>query len=180
MQMKGGGTMLIAILEDNAFRKITKEPYSKRWTVRCFVYDANNNLVFLRIRGADNFGMRNHLETIGGGVEENESLEDSVHREVLEEIGYRCEIIEKIGYVVDHYNLINRETISTFFAVRLLDYVGENQTKEEKDLFAGLETYAEEEVFLALDQCRKRSVDELVQRRDKIAYMHYMQKQRNK
>ena len=65
--------MLIAILEDRVFRKRTREPYTKRWTVRCIAYNENNELVFLRIKGTDALGMRDHLETIGGGVENEES-----------------------------------------------------------------------------------------------------------
>ncbi|MDH6367791.1 MULTISPECIES: NUDIX hydrolase [Breznakia] len=167
--------MLIAILEDRVFRKRTKEPYQKRWTVRCFVYNENDELVFLRIKGTDALGRRNHVETIGGGVENEESLEDAVKREIREEIGYECEIIEDIGYIVDHYNSLNRETISNYFAVKLTEYIGgESRTEEEEALIEGTETYSESEVMDMLKDYTKRSVNELVQRRDLIAFEYYI------
>lgn len=166
--------MLIAILEDLTFKKRTREPYHKRWTVRCFVYDKDDKLVFLRIKGMDAFGIRNHIETIGGGIESNESLEDAVHREIAEEIGYTCEIIDHIGYIVDHYNVLNRETISTFFVVRLKEFIGSNRTLEEQDLIDGVETFKEDDVLHYLSKVQKRTVNELVQRRDRIALQHYL------
>lgn len=168
--------MLIAILEDKVFRKTTKEAYTKRWTVRCFAYNQNNELVFLRIKGMDALGKRDHLETVGGGVEHEEELEDAIKREVKEEIGYNCEIVENIGYVVDHYNLLNRETISTYFIVKLKEHVGGSRSKTEEKLIHGLETYKETDALYELSQYKRRTVDELVQRRDLIALKHYMKK----
>ena len=167
--------MLIAILEDTAFRRKGTQAYDKRWTVRAFAYNEEGKLVFLRVKGSDAFGKRNHLETCGGGVENDESLEETLHREVLEETGYECEIIEEIGQVVDHYNLINRETISTYFAVRLTNYTGKTNLSEmESKLLQGLETYSEEEALRELQKGPKFTVNDLVQRRDYYALKHYM------
>lgn len=166
--------MLIAILEDNAFRKKMNIPYNKRWTVRAFLYNDENKLAFLRIKGIDILGKRDHLETIGGGVENDESLEDALKREVREEIGYDIEIEKNIGYVVDHYNALNRETISNYFVCRLKDYVGgENRTDEENNLIEGVEYFDPEDVEKNLRKAQKRTVNELVQRRDLIAYQYY-------
>lgn len=168
--------MLIAVLEDRVFRKRTKEAYKKRWTVRCFAYNKHGEVTFLRIQGTDAMGKRDHLETIGGGVENSESLEEAITREVKEEIGYTCEVGKKIGYIVDHYNLLNRETISTYFVVKLLDYVGgEKRTPEEKQLIQGLESYREDEIVKLLEGYQRRTVNELVQRRDLLAFTFYQQ-----
>lgn len=167
--------MLIAILEDNAFRRKMNIPYEKRWTVRVFAYNEEGKIVFLKIQGSDTFGKRDHLETIGGGVENDESLEDTLHREVMEEIGYNCEIMEELGTVVDHYNLINRETISTYFVVKLTDFVGDmNRSKEEMTLISGVVALSEEEALKELSHYSKRTINELVQRRDYYALKHYM------
>lgn len=172
--------MLMAILEDSAFRKRYHVPYTKRWTVRALAYNEQGELAFLRIRGSDSFGKRDHLETIGGGVENDESLEEALHREVLEEIGYECEIIEELGVIVDHYNLLNRETISTYFIVRLKEFVGEtHRHDDELELIAGLEFYNEKDALHMLQSYPKRTVNELVQRRDYYALKHYM-KQKEK
>ena len=171
--------MLIAILDDNAFRRKGNIPYDKRWTVRAFAYNEEGKLVFLRVIGSDAFGKRNHLETAGGGVENDESLEETLHREVLEETGYECEIIEEIGKVVDHYNLINRETISTYFAVKLTNYTGKTNLSEmESTLIKGTEAYSEEEALRILSSATRGTVNELVQRRDYYALKHYMKKRK--
>lgn len=168
--------MLMAILEDTAFRKRNNIPYNKRWTVRAFAYNEEGKLAFLRIIGNDSFGKRNHLETIGGGVENDETLEEALYREVMEEIGYECEIVEELGFVVDHYNLINRETISNYFVVNLKDYVGNiNRSDEENDLIDSIEFLTEEEALKKLSIYPKGTVNELVQRRDYYALKHYMQ-----
>ncbi|NBK96810.1 MAG: NUDIX hydrolase [Erysipelotrichia bacterium] len=169
--------MLIAILEDNAFRKRMNVPYAKRWTVRALAYNEEGKLCFLRIKGSDSFGKRNHLETIGGGVENDESLEEALHREVMEEIGYECEIVEELGVVVDHYNLINRENISTYFVVKLTNYIGETKRSEEEEkLISGIEFLEEKEALQELSKFPKHTVNELVHRRDYYALKHYMKK----
>lgn len=167
--------MLIAILEDKAFRKKMNIPYYKRWTVRVFAYNEEGKLAFLRIVGQDEFGRRNHLETIGGGVENEETLEETLYREVSEEIGYECEIKENIGVVIDHYNLIHRETISNYFIVQLTDYMGsENRSVEENNLIKGIEFYTEEEALEILGKFEHSSINDLVQRRDYMALRYYM------
>lgn len=171
--------MLIAILEDNAFRRKGTLPYEKRWTVRAFAYNEEGKLVFLRVVGSDAFGKRNHLETAGGGVENDETLEETLYREVLEETGYECEIVEEIGQIVDHYNLINRETISTYFVVKLKNYTGKTNLSEmESNLIKGIEAYSEEEALRILSSGAKYTVNDLVQRRDYYALKHYMKKRR--
>lgn len=155
--------MLIAILEDNAFRKRLKSPYHKRWTVRAFAFNEEGKLAFLRIKGSDLFGKRDHLETIGGGVENDETLEEALHREVLEEVGYECEIEEEIGKIVDHYNLINRETISTYFVIHLTKDTGVTSLKDDElQLVSGIEFYTVEEALKKLRECPKGTVNELV------------------
>ncbi|MDD3049283.1 MAG: NUDIX hydrolase [Bacilli bacterium] len=167
--------MLIAILEDNAFRKRMNIPYTKRWTVRVLAYNEEGKLCFLHITGSDSFGKRDHLETVGGGVENDESLEEALYREVKEEIGYDCEIVEELGVVVDHYNLLNRETISTYFVVNLTDNIGSvNRSEEEENLISGIEFLDEEEALKRLLTYPKQTVNELIQRRDYYALKHYM------
>lgn len=171
--------MLIAILEDGVYRKKTRDSYFKRWTVRAIAYNEEGKLCFLRLKGSDSFGKRNHLESIGGGVENDESLEEALHREVKEETGYDCKVLDEVGVVVDHYNLLNRETISTFFVVQLTEKNGEiNRSVDEAELIDGLEFYAEDEILDALSQYEKGTVNELVQRRDYYALKHYLKKKK--
>ena len=172
--------MLIAILEDRAFRKKTNTPYLKRWTVRVLAYNEEGKLAFLRIVGQDNFGRRNHLETIGGGVENDETLEETLYREVSEEVGYLCEIKQELGVVIDHYNLLHRESISNYFVVQLTEYIGsEKRSVSEQNLIQGLEFYTEEEALQMLGNFEDTNINDLVHRRDYTALQYYVNQKNN-
>ncbi len=170
--------MLIAILEDSAYRKRIATPYTKRWTVRVFAYDEEGKLVFLRIIGRDDFGKRNHLETIGGGVQNDETLAEALKREVREVIGYECEVIMNLGFIVDHYNLLNRETISNYFVVQLTNYVGEELSVKEKRLVAHTESYDELEALHLFKKSKPQTIESLVYRRDYHALKYYLDKKK--
>lgn len=166
--------MLIAILEDGAFRRKMHAIYNRRWTVRALAYNDEGKIAFLHVQGSDVFGRRNHLETIGGGVENDESLEEALRREIKEETGYDCDIIEEVGVIVDHYNLINVENIETYFVVKLKDKGECDPTAKEKELIKDIVCLKEDEALYWLKNCPRRTVNELVQRRDYYALKHYM------
>lgn len=85
---------------------------------RAIVLDSDNKVIVLRIYGQDFFGLRDYIETSGGGVDEGETPEIGVLRELDEEIGYKCEIITKIGIVDDYYNLLKRHNINHYYLVK--------------------------------------------------------------
>lgn len=87
---------------------------------RAIVLDENNKVIILKIYGQDFFGLRDYIETSGGGVDENETPEVAVLRELDEEIGYKCEIITKIGIVDDYYNLLKRHNINHYYLVKIV------------------------------------------------------------
>lgn len=172
--MKVGGDMLIAILEDKIFKKSVCYDYKRRWTVRAFAYNDNNQIAMLKIRGHDVLGRRDCYETIGGGVQNDETLEEALKREVLEETGYDCEIKKHIGYIVDHYNAFCRETISNFFIVKLTNKIDEpHLTKQEEGLISGLEFIPEAEFLNKITDVEKGTVNELIARRDAVAFKYY-------
>lgn len=89
-----------------------------REIARGIVIDENNKVIILKIYGEDFFGLRDYIETSGGGIDENETPEQALIRELDEEIGYKCEIITKIGIVDDYYNLLKRHNINHYYLVR--------------------------------------------------------------
>ena len=58
-----------------------------RLTARALAENEEGKFGFLHIEGKDLFGERNHLETCGGGLEEDEVLNETLVREVREELG---------------------------------------------------------------------------------------------
>lgn len=103
-----------------------------REIVRAVLIDENNNVCLEKIFDDDMFGHRDYYETPGGGVKEGETHEQALHREIEEEVGYKCEIICPIAEVDDFYNLIYRENHNYFYLVRRLDKVGQHLEPDEK------------------------------------------------
>ncbi len=100
-------------LKDNEYEYTYND--KTRLIARAFVINDNNDIAILHIVGDDDFGHRDYYETSGGGIEENESIQDAIVRELDEEIGYRCEIVNYLGIVEDEYNLLHRNNINHYF-----------------------------------------------------------------
>ena len=75
------------------------------------------------------------IETSGGGVEENEALDDAILRELKEELGVDACILGKIGTVSDYYNLIHRHNINHYYLCKAVSFGGKNLTKDEIECF---------------------------------------------
>ena len=90
-----------------------------RKIARAVVLDENNSIIILEIKRNDIFGNYSYLETPGGGVEANESINHALKRELEEEIGVNVKIIKKLGVVKDYYNLLNRQNENHYFLVKV-------------------------------------------------------------
>lgn len=99
-------------------------PYSNithiRRIARAIVLDENNNVLILKIKRNDMFGNYSYLETPGGGVDENETIECALKRELEEELGVTVTILKKLGIVTDFYNLLNRKNENHYFLVKTI------------------------------------------------------------
>ena len=111
-------------------------PNRKRYTVRGLLIK-DNQVGLLHIKGDDPlFGKRNHLETPGGGIDDNESPIDALKREILEETGYTIKDIKYVTTVAVEYNPLNRIDVSRVYAC----HIDENTNKTalldyEKEIF---------------------------------------------
>lgn len=141
-----------------------------RYTARAIIVD-KDRFAFLPIRGEDDFGIRDHIETIGGGIEEGESAQETIIRECLEEAGIEIKIRTFLGVVVDHYHLIQRQTVSSFFLVDVINAEHQtDRTEMEQTLMNEVLWLSEEECLKMLDQPVEK-IGILIQRRDKIAFL---------
>ena len=93
-----------------------------RLIARAVVFDDNGWLYFVRADRDDDFGKAAFLETSGGGVEEGESPDEAIIRELREELGAETEIVCRIGIVSDYYNLVHRHNIGHYYLCRALTF----------------------------------------------------------
>lgn len=147
-----------------------------RYTARAILEDQEGKLGFLHIKGEDLFGKRDHLETIGGGLEEGEYLDDAIRREIKEEAGLECKSVELLGSIYDAYNLIRRITFSTFFycTVDTSSYSGTNRTEEEEILISEIVWLSVDEALGWLRNRHENKVDRLVEKRDLMALEYFL------
>lgn len=148
-----------------------------RYTARALCENEQGLFGFLHIKGEDYFGKRDHLETCGGGVEENELLDVALEREIREEMGYEAKDIRLLGSVLDCYNLINRITLSTFFHCRVdtREKIEMSRTEEEQILISEIVWLDPLAALDRLENQAKSRCDKLVQARDALALRYYLE-----
>ena len=148
-----------------------------RQTARALAENEEGKFGFLHIVGEDLFGVRDHLETCGGGIEENEGILDALEREIEEEMGCSVKAYEIVGCILDAYNLIGRITLSSFVHV-LLDTKNKtkmHRTLEEEILINEIVWLDPKEALYKLEHDVHSNVDKIVQRRDAIALRYYLE-----
>ena len=102
-----------------------------RVIARAVLLNEKNEVALNKLYGDDSFGHRDYYETPGGGIKKGESHSDALHREIAEEVGYNCEILEHIADVHDYYNLIGRKNYNHFYLVRRLEKVEQHLEPDE-------------------------------------------------
>ena len=147
-----------------------------RYTARAILENREGKLGFLHIKGEDLFGKRDHLETVGGGLEEGEYLDDAIVREIKEETGLQCESVELLGSIYDAYNLIKRITFSTFFYCKVdsSSFSKTSRTAEEEILISEIVWLSIDEALDWLKNRHENKVDRLVQKRDLLALEYFL------
>ncbi len=108
--------MIELYLKDNEFENLGIT--HTRHVARAIVLE-DDKILMLRVNRDDEFGKACYLETSGGGVDEGETPEQAVLREIDEELGVKGEIITKLGIVDDYYNKIKRHNINHYYLVKV-------------------------------------------------------------
>jgi len=93
--------------------------YELRKNPRAILRDKNGNIALQHIQ-RDKFH-----KLPGGGMEQGESLEEAVRREVKEEVGCDCKISTLLGMSIEYRNKYNLLQISYAFVVDVVGEIGE-------------------------------------------------------
>ena len=120
-----------------------------RKVARAILFNDKHQVCLLHLEGEDMFGSRNYYETPGGGVDDNETFEEAVVREVDEEVGVKAHLISFVGEVEDYYNLIKRKNINRYFILKIDSSTHIHHESKGDDLI-------KEIFFVSLDEAIER------------------------
>ena len=138
-----------------------------RKIVRAIVIDNDGYFYFVRVNRDDDFGKATLIETSGGGVEDNEQLEDALKRELQEELGANVEIIEKIGIVSDYYNLIHRHNLNNYYLCKIKSFTNRHLTNQEiNDFHLTTLKLTYKQALEEYDKCSNSKLGKLIYNRE--------------
>lgn len=119
---------IITIIKDKDIGFKIKELNNSdlRIAARGIIFNYENKIAII------NKTNKNEYKLPGGGIEENEDIEDAFKREVLEETGCEIEIINNLGITEEYKSNMNSKQISYVFVAKVnKDTKSLNYTQKE-------------------------------------------------
>jgi ADP-ribose pyrophosphatase YjhB (NUDIX family) len=105
-----------------------RENYYIRRAVRAVLSDQNGHIALMYAK------QRNYYKLPGGGVDEGETLNNALTRELLEETGSTATVTKEIGEVIEWRDFAKMKQISYAFKASLVDNSGKaDLTQSEID-----------------------------------------------
>ena len=133
---------------------------------RAILFNEQNEVCLLKINGYDEFGLRDYYETPGGGVDENESFEEALIRELDEEVGVQARIVMFIGEVQDYYNLIYRKNVNRYYLCKVEKNTNIHHESEGDNLIEKIEFCSLEQAIEKYKAMKNHGVSKLVRERE--------------
>lgn len=164
--------MIIAELYDSIYPSTGFT--SIRETVRGLVFKGDQ-VALIHIKCVDGFGERDHFEIPGGGIERGENQIEALHRELEEELGFKVEVKEKIGMIIDRWNLLERINVHHFYICEFMEFGEPNLTEYEQEVIIGNEWHTVDE-WLEILNVPLKGVNELIHRRERIIFEEVQKK----
>lgn len=160
--------MVELFLKDNEFENIGTT--HTRSIARAVVLDGNKVLI-LKIKRNDEFGDATYLETSGGGIDEGETPEIAVVREIGEELGKKVEIITKLGIIDDYYNKIKRHNVNHYFLVKVVGEGHIHHVSAGDDLIDSILALDIEDILNEYKKPREEKIKRIVYNREEPIFI---------
>ena len=142
-----------------------------RKTARVFVINPQGRIGMIHVLGQDEFGLRDHLESCGGGIENGESASQAAVREAREELGAVLTDWIELGWIEDEYHRLQRRNHSTFFVAHCEAGLHPRAlTVRERQRMAEPVWLCPEEVERRLNPENNQGIGLLIARRDFCAW----------
>ncbi len=113
----------------------------------------------------------------GGGIEEEEDKEDAVKREILEETGYHCEIVNELGYVYENRAYCDFTQYSYYYIARTVGkqkQISMDECERESEMEVQWHTL-EKVIQLIVTPVHDTVQRKFIQAKDKAALYEYVQ-----
>ncbi|MEG1565620.1 MAG: NUDIX hydrolase [Bacilli bacterium] len=120
---------LCPLLKDEVYPK--KSELKLRRCSRGVLLNEKDEVLLIHIKCTDKFGVRDHYELPGGGIDRFETKRFALRREALEEAGCKINKIVSLGIIDIEYNLLNSLNRQYFFGARIAKMVEPQRQKNE-------------------------------------------------
>ena len=148
-----------------------------RKTARVFVINPQGKVGMIHVKGEDEFGRRDHLESCGGGIERGESPAQAMLREAREELGVMLRDWVELGWIEDEYHRLQRRNHSTFFAAHCeAGFLPRNLTAMEQARMADPVWLSPQEIHQRLDPKNNLGIALLIGQRDFCAWQELLRR----
>lgn len=107
--------------------QVEPKDYAPRVTVKAVVLDKDSQVLLF-----------SH-SLPGGGVKENETFEQALHRECLEEVGYSVNITKSLGVVIQYRDILKKKYEVHGFLARVTGVKSAPRTIQEDELGKSIE-----------------------------------------
>lgn len=155
---------VVLTIKDDIYPK--SELTINRFGARGIIVDEQDKVAILRIKCDDIFGHRDHFELPGGGQEGNETMIETLIREIKEEVGVTISDPIPLGIVEYEYNLLKRTEHGHYFLARKDKIISRELTEFEASIFLDLVWIQIDELIDRLKHEKVDNVGKLIHKRD--------------